>query len=68
MPVVAPDTPAPAFALPSTGAGLLSLRDVLAGGSAVTIVLTLDFFSPEATPAPEACCLIEEWGRLHHFG
>jgi hypothetical protein len=29
--------------------------------------IDLDFFSPEATPTPEACCLIEEWGRLHHF-
>jgi peroxiredoxin len=42
MPVVAPDTPAPAFTLSSTGAGRVSLRDVLAGGPAVVMFVTDD--------------------------
>jgi hypothetical protein len=42
MPVVAPDTPAPAFALPSTGTGHMSLGDVLAGGAAAVMFVTDD--------------------------
>jgi peroxiredoxin len=42
MPVVAPDTPAPAFALPSTVAGPVSLEDVLADGPAVVMFVTDD--------------------------
>jgi hypothetical protein len=42
MPVVAPDTPAPAFALPSTGAGRVSLADLLQGGAAVVMFVTDD--------------------------
>ena len=42
MPVVAPDTPAPAFALPSTGAGRVSLADLLRGGPAVVMFVTDD--------------------------
>ncbi|HEY2790222.1 MAG TPA: TlpA disulfide reductase family protein, partial [Gaiellales bacterium] len=42
MPVVAPDTSAPAFALPSTGAGRVSLGDLLGGGATVVMFVTDD--------------------------
>ena len=42
MPVVAPDTPAPAFALQSTGAGRVALGDLLAGGGTVVMFVTDD--------------------------
>ena len=42
MPVVAPDTPAPAFALQSTGAGRVSLGDLLAAAGAVVMFVTDD--------------------------
>jgi peroxiredoxin len=42
MPLVASDTPAPAFELASTGAGRVSLADVLAPGPAVVMFVTDD--------------------------
>src|SRR6266567_3705333 len=42
MPVVAPDTPAPAFMLPSTGAARVSLADLIADGPAVVMFVTDD--------------------------
>jgi hypothetical protein len=42
MPVIAPDTPAPAFALPSTLAGPVSLGDLLAAGTTRVMFVTDD--------------------------
>ena len=42
MPVIAPDTPAPRFALPSTLAGPVSLEDLLAAGPARVMFVTDD--------------------------
>ena len=42
MPVIAPDTPAPAFTLPSTVAGPVSLGDLLAAGPTRVMFVTDD--------------------------
>lgn len=49
MPVIAPDTPAPAFTLPSTLAGPVSLGDLLATGTAAVVFVTDDCPTCELT-------------------